>query len=238
MSEENMDSGAENASEASDSGTETLATAAAPQDSQPAGTPAEGSAEKPADGEEPKTLMQEADGAKPDEGEAKNPEAEKPQGAPENYADFQAPEGVEFASSVVDAYKGVAKELNLTQDQAQMMIDKMTPVMQARYAENIRRISTEWAEKSKADPEIGGDNFRASMANVARVREAFARNADGQFDPDIAEFLNSPMGNHPGALKLLARAGAAISEGTFPTGGAAESDRYTAEDFYKDALVR
>lgn len=238
MSEETTEVGTENPSEAPASGGQEQATAAAGSEA-PKGAPAEnGEAEKPAAGSGG-TLMGGAEEPKPSEGDdEKKPEDEKPKGAPESYEDFKAPEGTEFAAPVVDAFKGVAKELDLSQDQAQKLIDTMTPVMQQRYVENIQRISNEWMERSKTDSEIGGEHFTKSMANVARVRETFARNSDGQYDADIMEFMNSPMGNHPGALKLLARAGAAISEAGFPTGGKAVSGPYTAKDFYQDALHR
>ena len=228
MSEEN-EAVVENANDATASGGE-KATAA--ETSTPAAT-APSEAEKPAESEA--TLMQGVKDETPTEADQQSQKEEKPDGAPESYEDFKAPEGIDLASPVVDSFKGVAKELDLSQEKAQTLIDKMTPILAARQVENIKRISAEWAERSKADPEIGGDKFAASMANVARVRETFARNADGQIDPDIAEFMSSPMGNHPGALKLLARAGAAISEASFPTGGKAESAGYTATDFYKDA---
>lgn len=233
MTEESLNPGAENSSQAAGEGGNEQATAAESQAASQAASP-NGQTEQSADGGE-STLMQGAAGEKPQETDQQNPKEEKPEGAPESYEDFKAPEGVEFAAPVVDEFKGVAKELNLSQEKAQMLIDKMTPVLAARQIENIKRISAEWAEKSKADPEIGGDKFAASMANIARVRETFARNADGQLDLDILEFMSSPMGNHPGALKLLARAGAAISEAGFPTGGKAESAPYSAADFYRDA---
>ena len=192
-----------------------------------AGQPASGTGETKAEG---------ADGKEPaDDQQKKSGEDEKPKNAPEEYAAFNTPEGVEIAEPAVEQFKGVAKELDLSQEQAQGLIDKMTPWMQQRTIENIKRTSNEWAERSRQDPEIGGENFARSMANVARLRDNFAKNADGTFDKDIAEFMNSPMGNHPGALKLLARAGAAFGEARYPTGGAAKSGPYTAKDFYADA---
>lgn len=192
-----------------------------------AGKPASGTGETKAEG---------ADGDNPaDDQQKKSGEDEKPKNAPEEYAAFETPEGVEIAEPAVEQFKGVAKELDLSQEQAQGLIDKMTPWMQQRTIENIKRTSNEWAERSRTDPEIGGEHFAKSMANVARLRDTFAKNADGTFDKDIAEFMNSPMGNHPGALKLLARAGAAFGEARYPTGGAAKSGPYTAKDFYADA---
>lgn len=185
------------------------------------GEAGEAGAEGQAEGEE---------GAEKEEGEGEK------QGAPEKYEDFKMPEGTELDAEVGTAFQGVAKELNLSQDQAQGFLDKMAPVLQKRSAERIAEISSEWMEQSKADKEFGGQKLTQSLSDIARLRDTFARNADGKIDEDIQEFLSSPMGNHPGALRFLARIGKHFGEAKYPGGGSAEDGRYTAEQFYQDAM--
>ena len=185
------------------------------------GEAGEAGAEGQAEGEE---------GAEKEEGEGEK------QGAPEKYEDFKMPEGTELDAEVGTAFQGVAKELNLSQDQAQGVLAKMAPVRQKRSAERIAEISNEWMEQSKADKEFGGQKLTQSLSDIARLRDTFARNADGSIDADIQEFLSSPMGNHPGALRLLSRIGRAFGEAKYPGGGSAEDGRYTAEQFYQDAM--
>lgn len=170
------------------------------------------------------------EGAEKEEGEGEK------QGAPEKYEDFKMPEGTELDAEVGAAFQGVAKELNLSQEQAQGFLDKMAPVLQKRSADRIAAISNEWMEQSKADKEFGGQKLMQSLSDIARLRDTFARNADGSIDADIQEFLSSPMGNHPGALRLLSRIGRAFGEAKYPGGGSAEDGRYTAEQFYQDAM--
>ena len=111
--------------------------------------------------------------AAPQEGDKAEGEEEKkdeaPEGAPEKYEDFNAPEGLELDSEVSEVFKGAAKELNLSQAQAQGFIDKMMPVFAKRSEERIQAISAEWAERSKSDKEIGGANFVRSMSDIARL---------------------------------------------------------------------
>lgn len=183
-----------------------------------------------AKGEEGET----AEGEQKPEGEEKKPEEQPAEGAPEAYEDFKLPEGYEVAPEVSDAFKTAAKDLDLSQEKAQGLVNKMVPIYQDQLLRKIRETATQWAERSKADPEIGGENFPKALRNVARLRDRFAVGADGQVDPDIQEFLNSPSGNHPGVLKLMARAGAAMNEGGFPR-GKKDAGVYTAEDFYRDA---
>lgn len=170
------------------------------------------------------------EGAEKEEGEGEK------RGAPEKYEDFKMPEGTELDAEVGAAFQGVAKELNLSQEQAQGFLDKMAPVLQKRSADRIAAISNEWMEQSKADKEFGGQKLMQSLSDIARLRDTFARNADGSIDADIQEFLSSPMGNHPGALRLLSRIGRAFGEAKYPGGGSAEDGRYTAEQFYQDAM--
>ena len=169
-------------------------------------------------------------------GEEKTPEAtgEKPeeaaQGAPEQYEDFKMPEGMTLDGKVSEAFQGAAKELGLSQEKAQGFIDKLAPVLAQQSMERIKAISDDWREKSMKNEEIS-----KSLPDIARLRDKFAKDANGNIDPDIAEFMNSPMGNHPGCLKLLARAGRAFGEGSYPQGKPVATG-YSAEQFYQDAF--
>ena len=173
------------------------------------------------------------EGSKAEEGEkAKDetepdPEKAKEEGAPEQYEAFQAPEGVNLDNDVMNQFGEVAKKLNLSQEKAQSLIDAVSPVLAKRQMEAIANVSNQWAEKSKGIPEIADH-----MSDVARLRDKFAYNADGKIDADIAEFMSSPAGNHPGVLKLLARAGRAFGEAGVPRGTSVGPETITAKDIY------
>ena len=211
---------------------------------QAASAGAEGSASSATTTQPEGNLLTGATGeAKEGDGEGSKPEGdqkpadekkEQPEGAPESYEDFKAPEGLKYDDQVIDAFKEVAKETNLSQAQAQNLLDKVAPVIAQRQMAQIAEVSKQWAERSKADKELSADWTR-SMADIARVRDRFAKNEDGSVDPDIAEFMNTPIGNHPGLLKLLARAGRVIGEGSFPRGSEAGDGKVTPGDFYKSA---
>lgn len=246
MTEEQLESGAdENSSEAAatvdpagQSAGSPDAGAAQRADQTPAGSP------DPADGGSlASAAKDEEEGEETAKEEEKLEEAakkaeEKPvEGAPEAYEDFKLPEGYEVASEVSDVFKAAAKELDLSQEKAQGLVNKMVPVYQDQLIRKVQAVSAQWVERCKSDPEIGGEHFARTLRNVARLRDRFAVGADGQVDPDIQEFLNSPSGNHPGVLKLMSRAGAAMSEGGFPR-GKKDAGVYTAEDFYRDSAKR
>ena len=236
MSEQETSAAAETTNEAGANGGENgQATAAAPEgnegQSQNTGTENLLTGAKQSDGEgsEGNTGEKKAEG-----GDEKSKE-EAEQGAPEQYEEFQAPEGMSYDDQVIGAFKDVAKELNLSQKQAQHLLDKCAPVIAQRQVEQIKAVSDQWVERTKADKEIGGTNWTRAASDIARVRDRFGVNADGKMDPDIAEFMSTPIGNHPGLLKLLARVGRAFGEGDFPKGSADLDRKITPTDFYESA---
>lgn len=176
---------------------------------------------------------------KAENGDEKSKEGEKEeeaeQGAPEQYEEFKAPEGLSYDDQFMGTFKDVAKELNLSQKQAQHLLDKCAPVLAQRQVEQIKAVSKQWEERTKTDKEIGGENWTRASSDIARVRDKFGVNADGKMDPDIQEFMQTPIGNHPGLLKLLARVGRAFGEGDFPRGDVAKDGKVSPAQFYESA---
>lgn len=161
------------------------------------------------------TEGQQADGGKT-EGDQKD--TEQKAGAPEKY-EFQAPEGQQFDEAVIGAFSEVAKELNLPQDAAQKVLDKVAPVIAARQTEQLQAARTEWANTAKADKEFGGDKLDENLAVAKKGLETLGT-------PELRALLNeSGLGNHPEVIRVFYRAGKAISEDRIVTGaqGAAQS---------------
>lgn len=155
------------------------------------------------------TQGQPAEGAKTEGGQQQ--QEKQPEGAPENY-EFKAPEGMQFDESVIGAFSEVAKELNLPQDQAQKVLDKMAPVIAARQIEQIQAASTEWAEAAKTDKEFGGDKLAENLGTAKKALDALAT-------PELRALLEqSGLGNHPEVIRVFYRAGKAISEDRFVGG--------------------
>lgn len=149
------------------------------------------------------------------------PPKETPQeGAPEKY-EFKAPEGNEFNPEVIAAFSEVAKELNLTQDGAQKLLDKMSTTMAAQQDQQVQNIRTEWETAAKSDKEIGGDKFDANLAVAKKALESFA-------SPELVELLNqSGLGSHPEMIRAFYKIGTAISEDKIVKGTASPSDEKT-----------
>lgn len=149
---------------------------------------------------------------------AKAEKAEKEQkqdGAPEKY-EFTAGEGVELDTEALKDFEPVARELNLTNEQAQKLVDaypKILAGVQQRQAEAWQKQTEGWAETVKADKEIGGDKLTANLSAAQRALEQFG-------DPELKEYLDSTgLGNHPALVKAFIKVGKAMSEDKVVTGG-------------------
>lgn len=134
------------------------------------------------------------------------------EGAPEQY-EFKPVEGVNLSEEVVGKFSECARELNLTQDAAQKMLDQVAPAIARQQHAAIQKLNDEWVSAVKADKEIGGEKLGANLAIAKKARDAFGM--DG-----LRKLLNeSRIGNHPEVIRFFVRAGQAISEDTFVPGG-------------------
>jgi hypothetical protein len=169
------------------------------------------------------TQGQQAEGTKTEGGQQQ--QEKKPEGAPESY-EFKAPEGTQFDDAVIGAFSEVAKELNLSQDQAQKVLDKMAPVIAARQLEQFQAARTEWAEAAKTDKEFGGENLAENLGTAKKALDTFAT-------PELRALLEeSGLGNHPEVIRVFYRAGKAISEDRFVAGQGGKTSQGDARRLY------
>ncbi|MBJ4919195.1 peptidase, partial [Salmonella enterica subsp. enterica serovar Indiana] len=144
-------------------GTQTDPGTGKPSENPPADPPSDGPAsEKPHDPP--------ADPNKPTQ-----PKEETPPGAPEKYA-FTAPEGQELDTSALAQFEPVARELNLTQEQAQKLVDvypKVLAGVQQQQAESWQKQTEDWAAAVKADKDIGGDKLASNLGAAQRAIDTF-----------------------------------------------------------------
>ena len=137
---------------------------------------------------------------------------------PEQYADFAFEEGKALDTELADDIKATAKELGLTQSQAQKLADlalKRTESAQSKQAEMLAQARDEWAGQAKADKEFGGDAIEANLATARKALDTFGT-------PELKALLNeSGLGNHPEVIRFFYRSGKAISEDRVIRGGAA-----------------
>jgi len=139
--------------------------------------------------------------------------------APEEYAEFAIPEGTTLDETTATEFKSIAKELDLTQEQAQKLLDfggdkirAMAEAPQKLWAET----QAKWQAEVKADPEIGGTNFAESRAAAAKVFEPGESNpfvGSAEEAKSLKDALNmTGAGNNPAMVKLFVKMGRMLSE--------------------------
>lgn len=160
--------------------------------------------------------------------DAKAEATAKPEGAPEKY-EFKAPEGKEFDPEVVNAFSKVAKELNLTQDAAQKVLDEMGPALANRQNTQIQAIRKEWVAASTADKEFGGDKLAENLGTAKKALETFG-------SPELRNLLNqSGFGDNPEVIRFMFRVGKAVSEDRFVSGATSTPNKGAPKSFAEAA---
>lgn len=146
---------------------------------------------------------------------------------PEKY-EFKAPEGREFDSETITAYSEVARELGLSQEAAQKLLDRMGPQMAQRQEAQIQAVRNEWTKAATSDKEFGGQGLAENLSVAKKALDAFGT-------PELRDLLNtSGLGNHPEVIRLFFRAGKAISEDRF-VGGSATTAKARGPMTFDDA---
>jgi hypothetical protein len=134
---------------------------------------------------------------------------------PEKYEDFKLPDGVKLDTELMGEFGATAKELGLTQEQAQRVADlgaKLSQKNAAAVNDAVEQAKTEWIAQSKTDKEIGGEKFDANAAEAKAVFDAFGT-------PELGKLLvDSGLGNHPEMLRWAYRVSKQISPDKIHTG--------------------
>ncbi len=140
----------------------------------------------------------------------------KDEGAPDTYESFTLPEGMEVDKELVGEFGDVAKELKLSQTQAQKVVDLQTKTM-TRAGELLQErwegTQKEWRESTENDKEYGGKGLDESLVFAKKAIEVFGNDA-------FAEAMESTgMGNHPEMLRFLWKVGKSTGEDGILKGG-------------------
>lgn len=131
--------------------------------------------------------------------------------APFDPAALRIPSGFEVDPGVLNEFAGKIKDMNLTQAQAQELVDLQVKSGQAQVTQH-NQIRQAWVEELRRDPEYGGAAFEGTVQDAQAVMRRF--DADGQ----VLEMLaNSGFGDNPAVIKMLANIKRSMSEDEFVT---------------------
>ena len=152
--------------------------------------------------------------------EAPKPEQTPAPTAPEKYEAFKDAEGNSYSPEQVADFAAAAKELGLTQDNAQKMFSVLRPAADKYVREEHMKRVEGWVKASQEDKEFGGSGFKANLGVAAKAYKEFAT-------PELRQLLDqSGLGNHPEMIRLFYRIGQKVSQDTGVAGaGAPEPKR-------------
>ena len=159
----------------------------------------------------------------------------EPIGAPETYETFTLPEGMEMNEAQLATFLPIAKDLNLTQEQAQKLValdaEQKRAGQQAQEQASSDMIEG-WREETRTDPELGGANLQQTLAHTSVFLNKFAT-------PALRQLLDdSGIGNNKEAIRLFAAAGKAMGEdGVIPGGSVNSAKKTQAQLLYPNQEV-
>jgi len=158
------------------------------------------------------------------------------EGAPESYGEFKVPEGQAIDEGQKQAFTTLAKDLNLTQDSAQKLVDYGAELVDKVVSDQKAQwdsVVDEWATQTKSDKELGGQNLTETQERAKRAfKDLFgAETETGDQFFKLVEDLG--LGNHPVFLKGLVKYDRLTGEDKTEEGQPGQgSERSAAEVLY------
>lgn len=139
------------------------------------------------------------------------------QGAPESYEAFTMPEGMEADTALIEGISPVLKELGLSQEGAQKLVDAYNTKIQADTTATqaaSEAMVKGWKNDLMNDAEFGGAKFNENAAIANAAIKEFGT-------PALVQMLQATgISNHPEMVKFAHKIGSLISEDGFNRGAA------------------
>lgn len=155
------------------------------------------------------------DDGKGAEGDDPSKEPESQPGAPENYENFKLPEGQVIKPEVLEDFVPLAKELGLTQEQAQKLVDFNAGMLEAEIKEQDDAFLAQKAQNIKdlkADKELGGGNYEKTVASATKPLHKFWTVEEQQW------LVDAGVANRPEFVRGLHAIHEAFGEDVFVKG--------------------
>jgi hypothetical protein len=162
-------------------------------------------------------------------------------GAPESYADFTLPKGVDLDPLLIDTAVPLFKEANLSQEQAQGMVDTFQKVREAEAEGFIEQRAQQDADLRK---ELGAE-YEPTQNRISGMLARFSKEAGAETTAEISKLLHDDygIGSNPALVKLLdfAARGLAVEDNVSGEGGQQgkgekTSDADAAKELYGDSM--
>lgn len=131
--------------------------------------------------------------------------------APEQY-EYTFEDAEQMDESVRDTFSDLARELDISNDQANKVLGALAQKVNQRQQERVDEVKAQWAQSAKEDKEFGGEAFNENIAVAKKAMDKFASSA-------LVQYMNeSGLGNHPEIIRLFYKVGKSVSEDRFVSG--------------------
>jgi hypothetical protein len=119
------------------------------------------------------------------------------------------PEGVEVDAAALSEVTPIFKELGLTQEQAQKLVDFQAKQVQAGSASQVEaynQLMSDWQDQARNDKEFGGDRFDENISVARTALEKFGT-------PELKQVMEEyGIGNHPEVIRFMVKVGQLTAE--------------------------
>ena len=124
-------------------------------------------------------------------------------------AALHVPEGLAVDHELVQDFGDLVGEMNLSQDQAQSLVDLQVKAMQAQESQ-LAEMRQSWRAELKNDPEYGWTRFEATLDDAKAVMRRFDKSGEV-----LTALTTTGFGDNPAIIKMLADIKRSISEDEF-----------------------
>lgn len=134
------------------------------------------------------------------------PAGEKP--AAPAALELKLPEGVTVPEAELAAYKELALKQGLDAPKAQALLEHFVAVDRAReqaLAETVAKQEQAWTASLKADPDLGGQKWDATVQSVRRAIDYVGK-------PAAQMLVQAGLGSHPDVVRALVKLGRGLAE--------------------------
>lgn len=142
-------------------------------------------------------------------------------GAPDKYSDFKAPDGIKLDPAVLAKATPIFKELGLSQDSAQKLVDtyrELTDAAVAAPREAYLKMTSDWLKESQDHPDLRGKLGPGQEVNV-RIGQLLTSLPDQKLASDFREAMDlTGVGNHPAFIRVFDHVAKLLTEGKHVAG--------------------
>ena len=135
------------------------------------------------------------------------------------------PEGFKLDEGAAHGLSEVCKELNLSQKTFSTIVERMSPLLEQRQAEQRDALGAQFLAAAKADPDIGQGNWKQTLADANR--------AFGMLDKETQKvFTFLHLNKHPGVIRAFRDIGRALGNDVVVKGKSSAAPTDPARAFF------